>query len=318
MRVASPALYFRTPVGERDALTVSLVADSLSGASPLFHDTLSGASGIGIRDFRRAGDVAWSHFFDDWQVDFGTAFSDEADYDSVAVRAGLSWSSADRNQTLRFALAASNDAIDSVNAVAIDRFRRVREAEFGWTTILSPVSLLALSLSYGDARGYHDDPYKPLDIRPHARFPRVLNARFHRHFKRVEGTLRLEARWYTDNWEVDALSVDAQWVQPVTDRLSLVPHLRYHTQSAAFFYADPPFGTGFEIDQPYSGDARLAAFGAWTVGLALNARYNDRWSAELAFDFYRQDGNWRWFGSGSPGIPELSARIFEVGLRYRW
>lgn len=318
MYVSSPALYWRSPLGERDALAVSLIADSLSGASPLFHDTLSGASGLGIRDFRRAGDVAWTHWFEHWQLDAGVAFSDEADYDSVALRAGLSWSSADRNHTLRFALGASNDAIDSVNGLAVDRFRRVREAEVGWTMVLSPVSLLALGLSTGDARGYHDDPYKPLDLRPHSRYPRTLTVRWNRHFRSIEGTLRLEGRYYSDNWEVDALSLDAQWEQPVAGAWTLIPHLRYHTQSAAFFYADPPFGTGFVLDQPYSGDTRLAAFGAWTAGLAVRRQFAAQWSAEWSFDFYRQDTRWRWLGTGSPGIPQLSARITEVALRRQW
>ena len=48
MSVKSPSLYALVPLSPTLAVEGSLVYDSVSGASPLFHDTVSGASGRGI------------------------------------------------------------------------------------------------------------------------------------------------------------------------------------------------------------------------------------------------------------------------------
>ena len=57
MRVDNPGLYFLKPLSETLVIEGSLVYDGISGASPLFFNALSGASGEGVRDYRTAGDV---------------------------------------------------------------------------------------------------------------------------------------------------------------------------------------------------------------------------------------------------------------------
>ena len=63
MRVNSPMASVKSNIGEKDTIEGSFVYDAMSGASPLYHDTLSGASGKGIEDGREAGDlVEWALF----------------------------------------------------------------------------------------------------------------------------------------------------------------------------------------------------------------------------------------------------------------
>ncbi len=57
----------------------------MSGASPQFHDSLSGASGIGVHDYRAAGDGKLTKYFDRWAVGVGGAYSHERDYISRSV-----------------------------------------------------------------------------------------------------------------------------------------------------------------------------------------------------------------------------------------
>jgi Protein of unknown function (DUF3570). len=58
IHVHSPSLYLLKPVSDSLAAEGSLVYDGISGASPLYHNTLSGASGKGgVTDYRTAGDV---------------------------------------------------------------------------------------------------------------------------------------------------------------------------------------------------------------------------------------------------------------------
>ena len=56
IHVHSPSLYLLKPLSDSLAAEGSLVYDSISGASPLYHNTLSGASGKGgVTDYRTAG-----------------------------------------------------------------------------------------------------------------------------------------------------------------------------------------------------------------------------------------------------------------------
>lgn len=93
-----------------------------------------------------------------------------------------------------------------------------------------------------------------------------------------------------------------------------MPSLRYYTQSAADFYFDPPFPRGFVLGRPYTADTRLAAFGAFTPGIAVAKMLPDGWSVNLKLEYYRQDPDWRLGGSGSPGIQPFSARWIQAGF----
>jgi hypothetical protein len=75
MTVRNPSLYALVPLGSSLAVEGSVVYDAMSGASPLYHDTLSGASGLGITDYRTAGDARITKYIDGNALAFGIAGS---------------------------------------------------------------------------------------------------------------------------------------------------------------------------------------------------------------------------------------------------
>jgi hypothetical protein len=318
MRVELPSLFVLLPIGDDWALEGQYTVDAVSGASPLFHDTLSGASGLGISDVRRSLDLEATRYFERMSVALGAVVSDENDYDSLAVRAQASFDSADRNTSWNIGVGHSDDEIDSVNDVAENEPRRVTDLLLGWTRVLSPNDLLQVSASHAHGRGYFDDPYKPLEARPDERDQRALALRYNHFVGRYDAALRLSYRFHADDWDIDAHAVEAAWEQPLGRGWSWTPSLRYYTQSAASFYVDPPFGQGFVPGEPYSGDTRLSAFGALSAAVKLGAPLTAHWRADVKFQFYRQRGDWRLFGDGSPGLEPLSARVFEVGVTYEF
>jgi hypothetical protein len=314
MRVVVPAVFVLVPVNEHWVVQGLYTTDSVSGASPLFYNTLSGASGEGIKDFRRAGDVQVTRYFERWSVALGGAYSREDDFDSDALRMLLTRDSADRNQSWSLGFGRTDNLIDSVNGLAENEQRHVVDWQLGYTRVLSPNEILAASVGVARGRGYHSDPYKPLDQRPDSRDQRTLGLRYHRNVERADAALRMQYRWYDDSWDINAHSVHVEWEQALGRAWTFTPSLRYYTQSAAAFYSDPPFGSGFDPERDYSGDARLSAFGAWTLGLKLGVPLPARWRADVEWQFYRQDTRWRWFGDGSPGLDPVSARIVALGL----
>ena len=318
IRVNTPSLFVVLPIGEDWSARAAWTMDAISGASPLFYNTLSGASGLGVTDIRRAADVELTRHFEHGSVAVGVAYSDENDYDSRALRLKGTRESDDHNTTFSFGVGYSDDAIDSVNDIAQGERKRVLDLQAGVTRVLSPVSLAAISMTWALGDGYYDDPYKPLDSRPDARNQAALMLRYNRYFQALSSALRLSYRYYGDSWEIRAHTAEAAWEYAFAQGWSITPSLRHHSQSQARFYFDPPFGSGLESGRPYSADTRLSAFGAWTLATQLTAPLGAGWQLDLKAAFYRQRSEWRWFGDGSDGIEPLSARLYEVGLRKRF
>jgi hypothetical protein len=315
MQVIVPALFVLAPFGDGWAIEGLYTYDTVSGASPVFHDTLSGASGTGIHDKRRAGDVEVTRYFERASVSVGAAISSENDYESAAVRVVANFDSDDRNWTWTAGAGYSDDTIDSTNDVADDEARDTLDLVAGVSHVFTPSDIAQLTLTWVNGDGYFDDPYKPLDTRPDARDQRTAAVRWNHFVPRFDAALRLAYRYYDDSWDITAHTFDVAWEQPLWNNWTLTPSVRYTDQSAAEFYVDPPFGAGFVPGEPYSGDTRLSAFGAWSAGVEVTAQLPAEWRADFKFLFYRQRDDWRWFGDGSPDIEPLSARVFELGVR---
>ena len=321
MKVKSPSLYTLAPLS--DSLTVegSLVYDSVSGASPLFHDTVSGASGRGIGDYRTAGDAKLTKYFGDSALAIGAAYSHEQDYISRA--ASIEWrrASEDRNRTYAIAFGAANDRIDApegINGPVRDRRRETYDYLLGITQVLRADAVVETSVTWSDGRGYYSDPYKLLDNRPDHRRIFTWLTRYRQYFARPDATLRLEYRYLRDSFGDRSHAIEAAWVQGLPAGFTLTPTLRYYTQGAAHFYRDPPFPEGFVPGEPFTADARLSAYGAITLGLRVAKTFAGGVTADAAVNVYRQRGDWRAGGGGSPGLAEFSARWIEFGIEKRF
>jgi hypothetical protein len=313
MTVRSPSIYALVPVGDALEIEASIVYDSMSGASPLYFNTLSGASGLGVTDYRTAGDVKVTKYFGDWALGVGAVVSSERDYLSRGGSLDVRLFSDDRNRSWAFGIAAANDRIDPVNGIVTDAPRNTVEFLVGITQALSADSIVQSNLTYSHGHGYFSDPYKIADQRPSERNIFAWLTRYNRYFAAPDAALRLSYRYLHDSFGSVSSTFSAAWVQSLPAGWSVTPSLRYYTQSAADFYYGPPPGQGYVPGQPYTADTRLAAFGAFTLGADVTKTLTEGWSMNVKVDFYRQRSNWR-PGGGSPGIEPFSARWFLVGI----
>jgi len=314
MDVTSPSFYALIPFSDTLTVEGSLVLDAMSGASPLFHNTLTGASGVGVHDYRKAGDVKVTKYFDRWAIGVGAAMSTEHDYLSRAASLDLRYSTDDRNRTYAFGIGGASDHIDSENLIAIGKTRHTLDFLVGITQALDANALVQSNLTYSRGHGYYSDPYKTLDTRPDARRVLAWLTRFNRYVPSCDATVKLSYRYLHDSFGVTSHVLEAAWRQPLPAGFALTPSLRYYTQSAADFYRDPPFPQGFVPGQPYTADTRLSAFGAFTPALRVERLFAEGWSVDLTFAFYRQRSAWRIGGDGSPGLEPFSARWIEAGV----
>jgi hypothetical protein len=314
MRVENPGLYVMSPFAESWVVEGALVYDGMSGASPRWHNTLSGASGEGIHDRRAAGDAKVTRYFERFSVGAGVAYSHENDYISRGGSIDVRFWTADKNRTFAFSYAGAADRIDTPDGAAVQERKYVNDFLFGVTQVLSQTAIVQSNLTYTRGHGYYDDPYKLFDSRPDNRRVLAWLTRLNQHYPESGGTLQLAYRYIDDSWDANSHMIEAAWVQPLPHAFSVRPNLRYYTQRAAYFYFDPPFPTGLVFGQPYTADTRLSAFGAFTLGLLLAKDFGDGWSGDLKVEYYRQKSDWRAGGNGSPDILPFSARWIQVGV----
>lgn len=322
IHVNAPSLYVLLPFAGRWAVEGSVVSDTVSGASPRYHTAISGASRLS--EERHAGDLKLTHYGqrDAWSV--GAAYSTEHDYRSRTLSADYRRASEDNNTSWSVGAAFSDDTVMSSNDPNLRRGRQTVSLMLGLTQVWTSVDLLQFNLGANLGHGMYSDPYKFPDRRPDERQQYTAMLRWNHHFSAWDATLRSSWRYYADSFGVRANTLEAAWVQPLSRAWSLTPSLRYTSQRAARFYYDPvydstlgaPFPPGYSASTPQylSGDQRLSAFGALTVGLKLAYQFDSRWRADVSLDRYEQRAAWRLGGSGSPGLAPFQAYWLQLGL----
>src|SRR5690606_2334135 len=308
--VDAPSVSWLLPVAGSWSLAGSYTLDSVSGASPRWHSSISSASRMS--DFRRAADLRVTKYLARSTFSFGTAYSTEHDYRSNSYSLQATFSSDDNNTTWAVGFGRALDRIDPVNGIVADEQKRTTDFMLGVTQVLTPNDIVQANLTVARGRGYYSDPYKQVDQRPRERNQSALMLRWNHHFDGLGASLRTSYRYYDDSFDVQAHTTSAEWVQPLPRGWTIAPSIRYHTQSAARFYDDAvydpllgePFPPGYLANPAgfYSADHRLSAFGALTLGIKVSKAIDKNWNADLRYEIYEQRGSWRIGGTGSPGL----------------
>ncbi len=317
--VNAPSIYALAPLGEQWSVEAAAVIDSLSGASPRYYTTVSGASQM--HDNRVAGDARVTYYRERSAYSVSLSHSQEHDYISKAAALDARFATADNNTTFNLGVGASSDSINPVTHQVEDETKKTVQGIAGVTQALSPIDLVQVQLGFSHGNGYFSDPYKLFDNRPRQRQQGTALLRWNHHFDAPSATLRISYRYYADNFAVHAHTLGVEWVQPLSGAVTLVPSVRYYTQSSASFYYDPPPDGRFPNipDGAYSSlDQRLAAFGAIEAGTKLEWRLNAHWTTDLKAEYYEQRATWRVAGGGSPGLEPFRYLALQFGLTRRF
>ncbi|MBX7138470.1 MAG: DUF3570 domain-containing protein [Oligoflexia bacterium] len=317
MKINAPMTWFRTAAGEHVEVEGSFVLDAVSGASPLYHDTLSGASKKGIEDNRRAGDISATYFLESYSVTLGLSSSSEDDYDSNGVSAELRHWTPDNNTLFQLGVSASDDSITSTNDPSLDESKHSFGVGFGVSQILDKESVVQSNITLASADGYLTDSYKSMDLRPRSRDQFAWLNRYILYIPEQESSLHLDYRYFQDSWGISAHTFEAAYYQPLGSAWLVRPRLRYYTQDKAEFYSNlfPPDdpGSGF-----FSADQRLSGFGSVTAGLRIERQLGDKVFGNISYDYIRQQGSLESFSPGSPNLDPFNASILGIGMYMKW
>ena len=191
----------------------------------------------------------------------------EPDYFSRGAGLALTGDFKEKTITPRLAFNYSLDTIGRRNLDVDTTLLKTAEMELGTTFVLSPTSLVLVSLTgqfrarrsvqalslhpglrsehrpHTSPRGAVIDlvnryrlPFRPTEQLPTERDRYALGARFAHRFTGINSTFRAEERVYIDDWGLKSTTTDLRFVVDAGKRLRLWPHFRYNVQNGVNFY----------------------------------------------------------------------------------
>ena len=291
------------------ALQSDLMVEAMSGASPVYSIPDPGGrpvqvmSGASIEDKRTDLSVGLTRKQDGLSGGVTLGHSEEDDYAATNVALQAEVELDDTVTTLSFGVGYSDDTMEPTQGVWATGVRQADRtsttAFIGYARVLDALTVVQSSLSYTLHDGYLGDPYKQAwidaisntvpDTRPGERGQFAWLLRLRRFFKGSDSALHADYRYYHDDWEADAHTIDLAWHQRVGDRFRLVPGVRYYSQSQAYFY-EPYYGSA-RSDGYASSDYRLSPYGALGASLTAGVEVGG-WGASLRYEHYESGGGY--------------------------
>jgi hypothetical protein len=316
--VTSPSIYALVPLGRQWSAEGALTVDEISGASPSYYTDPS--SFVHFHDRRTGADAKVTRYFERAAASLGFATSKESDYTSNALSASARFSTPSQNTSLDVGMGLTHDVSNPNNQLVHDARKDTNEYEVGITQALSALDLVQVTYSRSLENGYLNDPYKSYDNRPARRSANVVQTRWNHWLGGA--ALRFGYRYYGDTFGIRSHTFDLALAIPASadGRTTFTPNLRYYTQSAASFYANPDassptYPAPADKSGFYSLDQRLSAYGAISVGAKYDWAIDKDWSLDAKLDVYRQQSGFRAIGQGSPGLSPLTALIWQIGIK---
>lgn len=182
--------------------------------------------------------------------------------------------------------------------------------------------------------------------RPTHRFKQVLFLGGTHFITPLKASVDANYRFHHDSYDIFAHTVTLQWNQKLGEKITVSPMIRWYRQTAARFYqprfvgeVDYPNGTtaafkegsfvdyrggpaypqdptGYEFvyipahPDSFSADYRLSEFDAYSVGIGLHWRLNERLSMDLAYKRYEMHG----IGGITPQDSYPKAHVLTAGM----
>jgi hypothetical protein len=336
----------------------------LSGASQA---NLTNSCGDSICESRDSISGGLTKFFDKGSLNLGGGFSREHDYMSKYFNTAGSLDLNKKLTTLNFSASVAFDEITPTpypggglrNEHCGDKCSKTSQQYLlGISQIIDKDSLILSNISFGYHNGYMSDPYKQVSFygnvdafgtiipitdaftisekRPRERFEWAWLTQYVRHFEQFNhAALHADYRFSTNDWGINAHTVEFSWHQPIVDDWQIIPRFRYYSQDQADFYAPvfdakanlSPFNinaagytSGFSA---YSSDYRLAGFGTVSGGIKVSKEFTDlKPLAHLKFqtgiEYYAHRSDFQLGGNGGGNFANFSYYLLtaSVNLKY--
>ena len=266
------------------------------------------------------GGVNWAPQGQSWRASGSVYTSFESDYSGRQVGVALGRDFNQGNTNLSLGLAHGFDTIEPEVDNGQQRDARDRDTEdltLVWTQTVTPKTLTQLGFETTWVRGFQSNPYREVyaggtrvpERHPGRRFRQAVFGQVDRYLV-SRASVSLRARFYSDDWGLQAGTFDARLHQYVGEHLIVRYRYRYHTQSAASFFRDIYESTS-GVDGYVSGDYKLDDFDSNLFGVKFSVPFEglsvSPWASGLVLDLKYE----RYFDSKS-----FAANVLEAGFTW--
>lgn len=312
----------RKSINEQYSLTVNALYEVMSGSSPIYvlpgpDGPLQILSGATISDRRSDLSFNLSREQHAGPLVFSAGVSTEDDYTAFSGGVEKSINFDNKHTTLSLGMSFSFDDIEPTDAIENNRVEDESKRSYslytGITRIINRNSVIQSGLQVSRQHGFLSDPYKLTfvdnsidpDSRPNTRWQFAWSTRYRQFVNKADAAFHADYRLFRDQWSVTAHTLDIAWHQTLPGNWKLVPSLRYHSQSAADFYA--PFHTVRRADGYHSSDYRLGTFGAFSAKLELTRTWG-QWQWSISAESYNSSTGKALGGADAevPGLVDFS------------
>ena len=323
-----------SPAGEDTEVQLDLALESMSGASPWYvvpgpaGRPVQVMSGATIQDRRKDVSLQTTRRFDSNSATLRAGYSSEDDYRAVNAALEGAHETPDKLNTFSGGIGFSSDTLDPTDGGSANYPTRLQHAErdsitafAGYARVLSADSVIQTSLSYTRHQGFLADPYKQAyivnpagtvpDNRPRTRNQWTWLTRLRQFFSRTDSALHADYRYYRDDWNLSAHTVDLAWHQNLGAGWRLVPAARWYSQTASYFYA--PFYDTARADGLASSDYRQSPYGALSASLGVNGEVAG-WGLALRYQVYDSDADYslQSVDTENPGLVDFNVVSLSI------
>ncbi|MET0389416.1 MAG: DUF3570 domain-containing protein [Polyangiales bacterium] len=206
-------------------------------------------------------------------------YSTENDYESWLYGGNFSYAWNQKNSTASLGFSRVSDDIYSTMNRAFHGELEGYTVSLGFSQVLTPVLTGALGYQFVFLEGYLGNPYrKPLigplpyeETPPAERFRHNVEGQLSWFIPETSTTVQAYARYYRDDWSIDAITPELRVFQSLGPDLVLRLRFRYYAQTRAFFALPVGQDRYPELyDGPLTRDPKLSNFNSQQLGFRLS------------------------------------------------
>lgn len=287
----------------------------------------------------------------DFDSDFGAvAFSWELNQKSTAIDIGFNYAQNDISRADSHSIDVPHVHDADKEYPELDETSTYRGINLGLSQVVSERTFVQFNAGFTRQQGYLSNPYKLVyirgeitpaeyaalnlghvvfqdvtdlqvagvelfyEVRPERRDQWTFSGHLRHYFVEQDAALHLDYRYYSDDWDIRAHTLEAQWHQELGHGLVVAPSIRYYTQTEADFYA--PYFLSPREDGHYSSDYRLSGYGALSAGLSVRKPLSRDVALNAGFEYYAHRAGLQLGGGNHGDFADYDSYLVSASLEF--
>jgi len=277
VEISGPSILVRKSFGESFSASVNQYTDNVTSASI---DVLVSASKY--TEERDESSIGLDYLRNKTTMSLNLSNSVESDFDAETVSLSISQDMFGDLTTVSMGFSQGDNVVGRNGDDSFSEQADSRSYRLGLSQIMSKNLIMSLALETITDEGYLNNPYRSVrffdastpaqysfqpEVYPGTRTSTAVALRG-RYFLAHRAALNAGVRQFTDNWGIDATTLELGYTWPYQENWIFETSIRYYQQDRADFYSDLfPFQNAQNF---LARDKELSTFTSLTVGFGLS------------------------------------------------